>query len=112
MVELHVEGEGPLPRDQGEGLLRIVQEALNNVSKHAQTKEAVVTLRMMGDRASLLIEDHGIGFDPAGIDGSDGHMGLDSMRERAEIQGGKIEVESHPEQGTRILVEVPYIKRG
>ena len=110
IVELHVEGEGRLPRDQGEGLLRIVQEALNNVSKHAQTKEAVVTLRMIDGLASLLIEDQGTGFDPTAIDGSKGHLGLASMRERAEMQGGKFEAESHPEQGTRILVGVPYIE--
>ena len=108
MVELHVEGEGRLPRDQEEGLLRIVQEALNNVSKHARTNRAVVTLRTVGGRASLLIEDHGKGFDPSFVGASEGHLGLASMRERAEIQGGTFGVESQPGEGTRIMVEVPH----
>ena len=107
-VELQVEGEASLPREQQQGLLRIVQEALNNVSKHAQTNTAVVELKIMDGKASLLIEDRGAGFDPALVQASVGHLGLGSIRERTEMQGGTINIESSPGQGTRIIVEVPY----
>ena len=107
-MELHVEGEERLPRDQQEGLLRIVQEALSNVSKHARTDRAVVALKMKDGKASLSIEDRGAGFDLSLVEPREGHLGLASMRERAEMQGGTFKVDSQPEKGTRIMVEVPY----
>jgi len=64
-VELNVEGEQRLSGDQERRLFRIVQEALNNVVKYAQTDKAMVTLTMENGRVWLLIEDEGIGFDPA-----------------------------------------------
>ncbi len=108
-VELRVEGDPQLSREQEEGMFRIVQEALNNVSKHARTDEAVVTLQMETGAVSLLIEDHGVGFDPYRIEPDGRSMGLRSMRERAEIQGGSLNVESSPGQGTCIRVTVPSI---
>ena len=107
-VDFHVEGEGRLPREQQEGLLRIVQESLNNVLKHAQTDRAVVTLKVMEGKASLLIEDRGVGFDTSFVEPRDGHLGLASIRERTEMQGGTLKIESSPGEGTRIIVEVPY----
>ena len=111
-VELHVEGEARLYKEQEEGLFRIVQEALNNVSKHAHTDRAAVTLRMADGRVALLIEDHGVGFDPSLVQPGDGHLGLASIRERVEMQGGSFKAESQPGEGTKILVEVPYTKGG
>ncbi len=110
-VEFHVEGEGQLPKEQQEGLLRIVQEALTNVLKHAQTDRAAVALKIMDGTASLSIEDRGVGFDPSLVEPRDGHLGLASIRERAELQGGTLEIESIPGSGTRIMVEVPYTRR-
>ena len=112
MVDLHVEGEGRLPREREEGMFRIVQEALNNVSRHAMTDRAVVTLRMVDGRASLLIEDLGVGFDPSLVGRSEAHVGLASMRERIEMQGGTFKVESRPGEGTRVTVEVSYTEGG
>jgi len=106
-VELHVEGEEPLPREQERGLFRIAQEALNNVVKHAQTDRAEVTLTMKDGGTSLLIEDHGVGFDPSAFEPGKETMGLISMRERAELMEGIFEVESCPGEGTRIRVEIP-----
>jgi signal transduction histidine kinase len=108
IVELHVEGEEQLPQEQREGLLRIVQEALSNVSKHAQTDRAVVALNMADGKATLSIEDRGVGFDSSHVVAREGHLGLASIRERAEIQGGKFKVESSLGEGTRIIIEVPY----
>jgi signal transduction histidine kinase len=110
VVELHVQGSGieqRLSGDQQRRLFRIVQEALNNVVKYAQTDQAVVTLTMEDGRLLLSIEDEGIGFDPAAIKPAQTRMGLASMRERAEMMGGTCEVDSRPGEGTRIRVEIP-----
>jgi signal transduction histidine kinase len=110
-VELRVEGEQRLSRDQERRLFRIAQEALNNVVKYAQTDRAMVTLTMENGRVWLLIEDEGIGFDPATVEAGRGSMGLTSMRERAELMGGTLEIESQPQAGTRIKVEIPAAQR-
>ena len=89
-VELNVEGEGRLPQEQQEGLLRIVQEALTNVSKHAQTDKAVVALKIMDGMASLSIEDRGVGFDSSLVEPRDGHLGLASIRE--ELLSNLVEI--------------------
>ncbi len=106
-MQLRVECEGRLPRDQEEGLFRIVQEALNNVSKHAETDSAVITLRTEDGRFSLLVKDDGIGFDTSQLESKADSMGMASMRERAEQHGGAFKVESHPGEGTLIRVDFP-----
>jgi signal transduction histidine kinase len=111
-VEFQQEGDGQLSREQEQGLFRIVQEALNNVSKHAHTDKAVVTLRITDGRALLLVEDHGAGFCLSPGYSSEGHFGLSNMRERAELQGGTFKVESLPGEGTRITVDIPCVRRG
>jgi signal transduction histidine kinase len=111
-VGLQVEGEGQLPREQEEGLFRIVQEALNNVVKHAQTDKAAVRLQLEDGRVSLLIEDQGAGFDPSVSGSARGGFGLTSMRERIEMLGGALEVKSSPRKGTQVLVQVPQTKGG
>jgi len=108
-VVLHLNGERELPREYKEALFRIVQEALNNVVKHAQADRAEITLDLTGGAVSLAIEDSGIGFDLTRIDSEAWHLGLVSMRERAEMLGGTLTVESQPGQGTCIRVEIPHI---
>jgi signal transduction histidine kinase len=107
---LHVEGEKRLPPEYEAALFRIVQEALNNVVKHAQTDQAKVTLHMTGQAISLVIEDHGVGFDPASVGSNTSRIGLTSMRERAETLGGAFTLESQPGAGARIKVEIPQIQ--
>jgi signal transduction histidine kinase len=109
-VTLRVEGEKRLGRHQERRLFRIIQEALNNVSKHAQTDRAAVTLRIAGGRVWVQIEDQGRGFDPRAVGESGDHLGLVGMRERVERMGGVFTVESCPGEGTRIAVEVPEIQ--
>jgi signal transduction histidine kinase len=111
-VAFQIEGEAQLPRDQEEGLFRIVQEALNNVVKHAHTDQATVRLRLKEEQVSLLIEDKGSGFDASGSAPARGSFGLTSMRERVEMLGGTLEVKSSPGKGTQVLVEVPQTKGG
>jgi len=110
-VDLQIEGERRLPGIQERRLFRIVQEALNNVVKYAQSDHAEITLTIADDRVLLLVEDKGIGFDPAAIEPGQEKMGLSSMRERAEMLGGTFQVDSQPGAGTRIKVEVPQVER-
>ena len=108
-MQLRVEGEGQLPRELEEGLFRIAQEALNNVSKHAETDSAVVTLRTENGRLSLLVEDNEVGFDPSQLESKADSIGMASMRERAEQHGGTFEVQSRPGEGTLIMVDFPTL---
>jgi signal transduction histidine kinase len=106
-VELHLEGEPRLSPEQEVRLFRIVQEALNNVVKHAQTGQATVTFKQDNGRLILEIADQGIGFDPNTIGTRQGTLGLASMRERAEMMGGVLTVETRPSEGVRLRVEIP-----
>ena len=111
VVDFQVEEEAELTSDQEEGLFRIVQEALNNVSKHAQTDRATVTLQMR-ETTSLMIEDQGVGFDYSPHSTAGEGFGLSSMRERVDILGGSFEVRSSPGAGTTILIEIPQTSGG
>jgi nitrate/nitrite-specific signal transduction histidine kinase len=89
-------------------LLRIIQEALTNVRKHAGATRAWVRFDQNGGYACVSIHDDGQGFDPAQAPG-DGRQafGLQIMRERAESVGGSLELDARPGQGTRVVVRVP-----
>lgn len=92
-------------------LYRIVQEALENVVKHARTSEATVRLLASFPNIILRIEDNGCGFEiatdlPVSL-GANG-LGLKGMQERAKLLRGKLKIQSRRGEGTRILVVVPY----
>ena len=91
-------------------MYRIAQEALNNVVKHAQSDRAEIRLHVSDELVSLLIEDAGVGFDPARVSSGTSHLGLTSMRERVKALGGTLEIESQPGAGMHIEVEVPLAK--
>lgn len=86
-------------------LYRIAQEALHNTVKHARASRVTLRLERSGDRLVLVIADNGVGFDPQRE--FPGHLGLRSMRERAERLGGVFVVDSAPDQGTRLQAEIP-----
>jgi signal transduction histidine kinase len=89
-------------------LMRIVQEALTNVRRHAHARSAVVTFARQGETVEITIADDGQGFDPERITrGSWPQFGLQAMRERAESVGGSLEIDSHPGQGTRVSARFP-----
>lgn len=111
-VALHVEGVRRLPARHELALFRIVQEALNNVTKHAGTDAATVTLRFRDDRCLLEVEDRGLGFDPDQLVEGLPTLGLTSMRERIELLGGTLKVESAPGKGTRICAEASTADQG
>ena len=87
-------------------LYRITQEALRNVLSHAPSSEARVALYHLDGELFLAIEDTGPGFDPAKLSGKAG-MGLTSMAERARLIGSRLELDTAPGRGTRIVVRVP-----
>ena len=97
-----------LPAATGVQLLRIVQEALANVRKHAGSLTQIsVRLAAQPGQVRLTIADNGAGFDPAAA-GSDGrHFGLKVMRQRAASIDGELAIHSAPGQGTRVEVRVP-----
>ncbi len=89
-------------------LLRIVQEGLANVRKHASAHHAWIEFDARPDQQlHMVIGDDGLGFDPSATDRKPRKFGLVSMRERAEGLGGQLAIESQRGRGTRILVELP-----
>jgi two-component system nitrate/nitrite sensor histidine kinase NarX len=96
-----------LPKDTETQILRIIQEALWNIRKHSQAKTVRILLRESSEgNYRILIEDDGIGINKQ-VYGSPGeHIGLSIMRERASRLGGKLQVESEPGEGTRIVLEL------
>jgi PAS domain S-box len=114
-AEFHASGMNShrLSRDTETMLYRITQEALNNVSKHAQADYVEVMLERRGEQVVLIIVDNGTGVDvnQATADVRRG-MGLINMRERAAFVGGTFEIESQPGQGTTIYIRVPFVLAG
>ncbi len=92
-----------LPPDVALCLYRIVQESLRNVIRHSGSLHATVELAVKPDTICLIVSDAGCGFDPQTATG----LGLISMRERLQLVGGEIAIESRPSHGTRIRVCVP-----
>jgi PAS domain S-box-containing protein len=99
---------GLLPPAAGVQLVRIVQEALANVHKHAGAPDRVsVQLHVTDRQLRLAVADNGAGFDPEARDATAPHFGLQVMRRRAEHIGGQFVVHTAPGQGTRVEVCVP-----
>ena len=105
-AEFECEAELPrlTPRAEAE-LLRIAQEALNNVVRHADATVVRVRASVVDSHLELVVGDNGSGFEPTEV--REGTFGLASMRERAQIIGGELTVDSRPQDGTRIRVCVP-----
>jgi nitrate/nitrite-specific signal transduction histidine kinase len=102
------ENELCLPQSSEVQLLRIVQEALSNVRKHAQAQHVWVSLATRNSYCKLQVKDDGIGFDSDGVSTEQsGHFGLLVMQERATDLGGTCAVESVPRQGTTVTIEIP-----
>lgn len=103
-----------LPQDIELPIYRVVQEAFQNITKHAKATQ--VTLQLIGydDHVVVTIEDNGIGFDLASmneIKKAPFGMGLPGMRERIEFLSGKIDIDSSPGNGTSVVIEVPFKKK-
>jgi len=106
--------ERRLPGNTEGVLFRIIQEALTNVHKHARAKMAEVTMNLQPSRVSVVIKDDGQGFDVARTEANlhkNKNLGLLSMRERAELEKGTLEIRSQPGRGSEVKVEIPLNKR-
>jgi len=92
-------------------LYRLVQEGLNNIRKHADSEKAVVRLLGVFPNIILRIEDTGKGFDVKARElalGDEKRMGLRSMKERVNMLGGQMTIQSNPMQGTKIYIKIPF----
>jgi signal transduction histidine kinase len=100
------------PPEEAIHIYRIVQEALNNVARHARTGEAQVTLEERDGELRLEIQDHGAGFEvePPGSRSAGDGLGLMGMRERAEHLGGSLLIQSAPGVGTTVSARIPLKK--
>ena len=93
-------------------LYRIIQEALNNAWRHADGAAPTVTVTGSDRRLIIEVADPGPGFDPAVAEGSETHLGLVSMRERAESLGGQFRIDSAPGRGTTAIATLPLASTG
>jgi signal transduction histidine kinase len=101
-----------LPPEMANDLFRIAQEAVVNAGRHAQASRVELSLRTMDGHVELRVADDGHGFDGNPLTGPEpGHLGLASMRERAELMDGELEIESSG-RGTRVLVLAPLLSTG
>jgi signal transduction histidine kinase len=97
--------EDRLPGEVETALYRIVQEALTNIVKHAHAHNVSIVLARKQRSVSAVVEDDGAGFDVSRT--RDGGLGLVGMRERVELIGGRLTVETRPGAGTTLVAEVP-----
>lgn len=97
-----------LAPDMAGDLFRIAQEAVVNAGRHADATRVELSVRRIGGEVELRVADNGHGFEGNGLlgNGEPGHLGLASMRERAELMDGSVKIESS-ERGTRVLVRAP-----
>ena len=96
-----------LPADVETALYRIIQESITNVVRHAGAQTASVLIENHDGTVRTVIEDDGCGFDPSEIDLRQPHLGLYGIRERAELLGGKVTLESSSGKGTSLFIEIP-----
>jgi len=102
-----------LSSEHEQAFYRITQEAMNNIVKHAQASQVWVKLTIDENKAELIVRDNGVGFDPAGQAAQNNQerksLGMTSMRERAELAGGTLVIESQPNQGSTIIATLPLM---
>jgi len=109
-VDLEMEEDGPLPEQLRILLFDSVRELLFNTVKHAQTSSAAVSLRHVDGHLQVTVSDPGIGFDPATMPAAGGGgvgFGLFGIRERLELMGGAMQIQSAPGQGSLFVLSVP-----
>ena len=106
-VKSHIEDR--LPPGLETALYRIIQEALTNVSRHAQARRADIRLWRAGHDLHCSIRDDGVGFDAQGVLRPGGHagLGLMGMRERLAAVGGALSITTGHGQGTELLITIP-----
>ncbi len=96
-----------ISRDAQINLFRIIQEALNNVEKHAAASHVSIEIGTSPQKLHLTIRDDGKGFSPQKARAKPRNLGIASMRERTELLGGNLKIKSEPGRGTNITCDVP-----
>jgi len=96
-----------LTEEMETSIYRIVQESITNVVRHAYATCVDIILEWQAEKIVIIIEDDGVGLDMQKARET-GHLGLIGMQERAEMLGGKLLVDSTPQVGTTLVVEIPY----
>ena len=109
-LELSVPTSLPsLAPDVEQAIYRVAQEAVANVTHHANAKSLKVHLTFNGQGVSLLVQDDGIGFKERPGEQAD-HFGLPGMRERAQLAGGQLTLDSRPGQGTMVRLTIKDVE--
>ncbi|MBC7254000.1 MAG: GAF domain-containing sensor histidine kinase [Actinobacteria bacterium] len=112
---LYVDEElGELNPELGVSVYRMAQEIFTNIRKHARATEVEVRVYRRGKYLVLAVRDNGVGFEPQNVlagRGSEEHFGLRSLRERVELSGGSMDINSRPGGGTEVTIRVPAVYR-
>ena len=109
-IECHSDVQfGRLPSILENAIYRIVQEALTNACKHSKSEKVTVSMTQEGQDVRLEVRDWGIGFDPESV--VEGHFGLEGIRQRVRLLGGRLTIETAPGSGALIRVVVPILER-
>jgi len=95
-----------LARDAASCIYKVAQEALRNVAKHSNAKQAKVVLEPVNKHLRLRVSDRGRGFNLSSLQSANG-LGVASMRERVQLCNGKFSIASEPGKGTDVIVEIP-----
>ena len=111
-VDLMIQGlsEERLPADVETALYRIVQESLTNIARHANAQTASVMIERRNGSVRAIIEDDGQGFDPETAGRAEQRLGLYGIRERTELLGGSLTIESETGRGASLFVEIPVVQ--
>ncbi len=110
-TECHTDGKVKrLPPEMELALFRIVQEALNNIAKHAQASTVLINVTFRSDKLAISLRDNGKGFYPPLTipeASKKGQLGIMGMKERSQLFQGKLEIYSLPGQGCTVIIEMP-----
>jgi signal transduction histidine kinase len=104
------QNDGRLPSEIELALYRIIQEALTNIAKHAHAKNVSIVVERKPSAVVAIVEDDGQGFDTRAVLESpleESKLGLHGMRERAELVGGRLKIESTLGEGSSVFIEIP-----
>jgi len=114
-TNVELQGLDSIPPSVELTVFRILQEELTNVRKHSNAGSVKIKSETSQGDLILTVEDDGVGFDPKMLEAeqeSGKHLGLMALRERAELLGGDLNIDSLPGMGTRIIVRLPMITGG
>lgn len=108
-IDVEVEGqERKMQEDKKLILFRIIQESIQNIIKHAKASETRIRFTYNADEVETIIRDNGRGFDISEAITRSSGLGLSNIRTRATLAGGRSKIESGPETGTTIIINMPY----